>query len=211
MSDDWSTATNQALEEARQQFILAAALENQKVIDTSHPGSSARTVNGNAAPDSSIQITPIASIVRYSYAYMDGVAQFALQTLRGLSPIGRGGDPHPGLYRDSHMLFIDGHSVPDATGWHPGQVLYVSNPEPYAREVELGSGVKFSAPHNVYQQAQPIVAAKFENSFTVRFDFMPINFASAEALSKTLGSRSGGSTLKPSWLSKQPTLIIAER
>jgi hypothetical protein len=195
---DWSTATNQALEAARQQFLIAAALENQKIVDASHPSSSIRSVNGNAgAPDTAIQINPTASVIRYSYNYMDAVAQFALQTLRDLSPVGYGSDPHPGLYRHSHILFIDGHNVTDAKNWLPGQILYVSNPEPYARQVELGSGVSFKAPHNVYEQAQPIIAAKFSDSVTVQFTFMPINFSDP--------------ALRSGWLSRQPTLIISAR
>jgi hypothetical protein len=48
------------------------------------------------------------TIITFRYLNMDEVAQFALKTLRELSPVGSGEDPHPGLYRDSHILFLNG-------------------------------------------------------------------------------------------------------
>jgi hypothetical protein len=55
-----------------------------------------------------------------------------------MSPVGSSGDKHPGLYRDSHLVFIDGHVVKDVSGWQPGQQVNISNPVPYARKIEVG-------------------------------------------------------------------------
>jgi hypothetical protein len=118
---------------------------------------------------------------RIVYRYMDDVVQFALWALGDLSPVGSASDPHPGLYRDSHMLFIDGRNVPDAKSWQPGQVIHISNPEPYARKIELGT-MKISVPPHVYEQAAQIVSAQYGDVASVQFLFMPVRFGSVRSM-----------------------------
>lgn len=152
----------------------------------------------------------------FRYSYMDEIAQFALQTLRERSPVGSSRDPHPGLYRDSHMLFIDGHDVPDATSWQPGQTVFISNPVPWARKIELGT-MKISVPPHVYEGAAPIVAARYGNSVNVRFVFMPVRFGGAEAYAHSLAGQAGGrrrggnAKAIRDWLVRQPALVITSR
>jgi predicted ATP-grasp superfamily ATP-dependent carboligase len=42
----------------------------------------------------------------FRYLAMQDVVDFALETLRLRSPVGGTGDLHPGLYRDSHTVFL---------------------------------------------------------------------------------------------------------
>jgi hypothetical protein len=150
------------------------------------------------------------------YVYMEEVCQFALQTLRDRSPVGSSGDPHPGLYRDSHMLFIDGHNVPDAKNWQPGQQIDISNPVPYSRIIELGNG-KLRAPLHVYEESAPIIAARYGNSVNVQFVYMPVRFGSVQAYAGSLagqaaGARRGGSQKAlRDWLVRQPAIQITSR
>ena len=150
------------------------------------------------------------------YLYMDDIVQFALQTLRDLSPVGSTKDTHPGLYRDSHMLFIDGHNAPDAKNWRPGQQIEISNPVPYSRIVELGNG-RMRAPLHVYEQAQPLIAARYGNSVDVKFTFMPVRFGSVQAYAQSRAGeaakrRKGGSEkVLRDWLVRQPAIIITAR
>jgi hypothetical protein len=158
----------------------------------------------------------VSSRVIYRYVYMDEIAQFVLQTLRERSPVGSSGDKHPGLYRDSHMLFIDGHNVPDAKNWQPGQALEFSNPVPYSRIVELGNG-KMRAPLHVYEETAPLISARYGNSVSVQFTFMPVRFGSVQAYAGSLagqaaGRRRGGSRKAlRDWLVRQPAIIVTER
>ncbi len=153
------------------------------------------------------------SQIVFRYVYMNDIAQFALQTLRDLSPVGSGRDSHPGLYRDSHMLFIDGHNVDDATIWVPGQQLAISNPVPYARRIEAGA-MNISVPPHVYERAAPIVAGRYGNSVNVRFSYMPVRFGSIEAYAQSRASavshRRRRKALRD-WLARQPALIITAR
>ena len=150
------------------------------------------------------------------YVYMTEIATFTLQALRDRSPVGT--DKHAGLYRDSHMLFVDGHNVPDPTNfeWQPGQALEFSNPVPYARKIELGR-IKVSAPPHVYQETAPLVSAKYGNSVKVQFLFMPLRFGSIQAYAdssagRAAGGRKGGSVkARRDWLVRQPAIIITAR
>jgi hypothetical protein len=147
---------------------------------------------------------------------MASVVAFALEVLKGLSPVGSSGDHHPGLYRDSHLVFIDGHVVKDVSGWQPGQQVNISNPVPYARKIEVG-GSTISVPHHVYEKAESIVAARYGNSVNVQFVFMPVRFGSVADYAQSLagqaaGTRRGGSQKAlRDWLVRQPALQITAR
>lgn len=148
--------------------------------------------------------------------YMDEVVQFALQTLRERSPVGSGKDPHPGLYRDSHTIFIDGHNVKDAKNWRPGQQINISNPVPWSRIVELGNG-KLRVPLHVYEETVPLVQARYGNQANVQFVYMPVQFGSVQAYARSLagqaaGKRRGGSQKAlRDWLVRQPAIQITGR
>jgi hypothetical protein len=152
----------------------------------------------------------------YRYAYMAKIVEIAIQELRDRSPIGSGDDPHPGLYRDSHMIFIDGHAVADASGWRPGQQINISNPVPYARKIEVGE-MKLSVPSHVYEVTAQKLAGQFGNSVMVKFVYMPVRFGSVQAYAQSLagqaaGKRRGGrSKALQDWLVRQPTLQITAR
>src|SRR5438309_2158508 len=115
--------------------------------------------------------------IEYSYLNMSEVVAFTLETLRNLSPVGSTDDKHPGLYRDSHLIFIDGHVAKDVSRWRPGQQINIANPEPYSRKIESG----MSVPGHVYEFAQPIIAGRYGNSVNCKFVFMPVEFGSQQA------------------------------
>jgi hypothetical protein len=56
----------------------------------------------------------------FRYLAMQDAVDFALATPRERSPVGSVGDKHPGLYRDSHTVFLNGHVVADVSAWRPG-------------------------------------------------------------------------------------------
>lgn len=156
------------------------------------------------------------SQIAINFVSMQYIVAFALETLREKSPVGSGSDKHPGLYRDSHIVFIDGHNVPDASGWQRGQQVNIANAVPYARKIETG-GMNLSVPAHVYEMTQPIVSARFGNMVSVKFVFMPVQFGSVQAYSHSLagqaaGRRRGGSQRAlADWLVRQPSLQINSR
>lgn len=152
----------------------------------------------------------------YTALRVGDVIEFALQTLKENSPVGGAADPHPGLYRDSHMVFIEGKNVTDWSKWRPGQQINISNPVPYARIIEAGDG-KLRLPLQVYEKAEPVISGRYGNSFNVRFVYMPVRFGSVQAYSTSLagraaGKRRGGSIkARRDWLVRQPALQITAR
>lgn len=154
----------------------------------------------------------------YTFIDMQAVVSFALETLKSKSPVGSKDDEHPGLYRDSHLVFLDGHVVKDVLGWRLGQQINISNPVPYARKIEGGPGKpSFSDPGHVYELSEPIVSGRFGNTVSVKFVFMPVRFGSVQDYAHSLtgqaaGSRRGGSKKAlRDWLVRQPALQITAR
>lgn len=150
----------------------------------------------------------------FYYISMQAVVAFALETLRERSPVGSTGDAHPGLYRDSHTVFIDGHNVADASGWKRGQQVNIANSVPYSRKIELGQ-MKLRVPAHVYEMSAPIVAGRFGNIVNCRFVYMPVSFggvADFAAFSKKIRpGRRMNEKARQEWLSRQPALEITSR
>jgi hypothetical protein len=151
----------------------------------------------------------------YRYYRMGDVVSAALQQLRSNSPVGSSGDPHPGLYRDSHTIFVDGHVVKDLSGWKPGSQINISNPVPYARKIEVGK-MKLSVPNHVYEMAAQVLAGRFGNIAVIKFTFMPVRFGDIQtyaAFSKQLkaGRRRMSEKARQDWLVRQPSLQITAR
>lgn len=152
----------------------------------------------------------------FRYSAMQDIVDFALQTLRGRSPVGSGGDEHPGLYRDSHMVFLNGRVVQggDVSAFRPGDQINISNPVPYARKIEIGR-LTMSVPPHIYEDAAAIVGGRFGNRAVVKFTFMPVRFggiADFAAFSKQLRpGRRMSEKARQDWLSRQPALEIRAR
>jgi len=145
----------------------------------------------------------------YKSFSMAPVAGFAMETLRKGSPIGSGDDPHIGLYRAGHMMFLNGHVVEDASAWKPGDELEISNPVPYSRLIEVGIlRMRVPGTDHVYQRAEQVIAAKYGDVVSVKFRFMPIRFTSAVARARfgRIEGRDRATSAKA--LKRQPALII---
>jgi hypothetical protein len=148
----------------------------------------------------------------YRAIYMTQIVSFALQTLREASPVGAGDDPHIGLYRASHLLFINGQSAADARAWKPGDEVEISNPVPYSRLIEIGI-LKMRVPgtDHVYQHAEQIVRARYGHQVNIRFAFMPVRFANQAAAAGFARREGKDRDTRASSLQQQPALIITAR
>lgn len=175
-----------------QRFIVATAKrEHAKIMTTDpRPASFTRFVDGKAgAPEEDVGPT---GTILYEYPRIDAVAEFALETLRKLSPVGSVGDKHPGLYRDSHMLFLNATPV-DLAGlaaWKPGDEVSIANPLPYARKIEIGK-MKMRVPgtDHVYQQAVQVVNGRFGNVAKARFTYRALAIGSMPATAVMTGGQ----------------------
>ena len=153
----------------------------------------------------------------FRFLPMQDIVAFALETLRSLSPVGKDDDPHPGLYRDSHLVFLNGHVVQDVSAFRKGDQINISNPVPYARKLEIGNG-KMQAPLHVYEDGTLIVNSRYGNRAAIKFTFMPVRFGGIAAYANSLVGqasarqrRGGNPKSYADWLSRQPAIEIKAR
>lgn len=114
--------------------------------------------------------------ITFHYVHMQNVVDFALDALRSHSPVGSGKDPHSGLYRDSHTVFMNGHSGNDVSDWKIGDEVEISNPVLYSRKIEVGN-MQMSVPGTdaVYQHTlDDLRRSKFGNLFRFEFTYRGI-------------------------------------
>lgn len=152
----------------------------------------------------------------FRYLAMQDIVDFALATLKESSPVGSIGDAHPGLYRDSHLVFLNGHVMQggNVSAFRPGDQINISNPVPYARKIEIGR-LTMSVPPHVYEDAAAIVAGRYGNRAAVKFTFMPVRFGGVAAFAafsrRIRPSRRMSDKARQDWLSRQPALEIRAR
>lgn len=188
-------------EEIRQRFIAFAKSENAKVMNADpKPVTFNRFVDGKlGATEEQVKF---GGFVLYRYPRLEIVAQFALETLQRISPVGvPPDDKHPGLYRDSHTILVNGVQSTDFSKWQPGEEIIITNLVPYARVIELGK-MKMRVPGTeaVYQQTEKIVKRQYGNLADIRYTFR--GFAGGALLQ---GKAHGQSD------NRYPALVIREK
>lgn len=154
--------------------------------------------------------------IAFGFLAMQDIVDFALATLHDRSPVGAADDEHPGLYRDSHTVFLNGQVVQGGNvgAFRPGDQINISNPVPYARKIEIGR-LTMSVPPHVYEDTALIVAGRYGNRAVVRFTFMPVRFGGVAAFAafsrRIRPGRRMSEKARQDWLSRQPALEIRAR
>lgn len=220
ISEQIRIAKQVTLADTQALLVATAKQANEKVLATDpRPASFRRFVDGNeGAPEEAVKA---AGVIVYEYQRLDLVAQFALDTLRALSPTGSNGDKHPGLYRDSHTAFVNGDAVRDFSDLPAGAVITITNPQPYARKIEVGGRFKMTVPgtDHVYQQAQRMIAQKYGKVARVAFSYEVLTGGAIDAWASSASARvhaalnrnhAGVGKRASEWLRRQPALTISE-
>lgn len=109
--------------------------------------------------------------VVYKYTYLQEMISVFLQALRDASP------SVSGKYKASHHLYIGGHQVPDDTMLKPGDDIWISNPVPYARRLEIGkrtSGKPFllQVDNRIYERTARKLGSRYSNAAKVEFGYV---------------------------------------
>lgn len=99
----------------------------------------------------------------------EDVLRWIADQLEKHSPVGSGKDPHPGLYKKSHVLFADGKEVEDITKTPPAAEYDFVNIVPYARKIERGSSSQ--APDGVYQAVAILAQQRFGGIADISFAY----------------------------------------
>lgn len=175
----WQSVTAEVLLKVTAKKVVAIAAANAAVMLQNRPSKVIRKVDGD--PNATDDAIKLVSKVVYQYVYLTEIVAVALRLLREKSPVGSKDDKHAGLYRDSHFVFLNGTKVDDVAGWQPGQVIYISNPVPYARKIESGR-MKTSVPGHVYEGAAQVLAPLFSNVASIEYKIVSIDGALQPAL-----------------------------
>lgn len=161
-----------------QQIVAEAKRLHGEIMNADpRPMGFVRHVDGVIAPEEALKP---GGVIVYDYGRLDIIAKRAIAILREISPVGKGRDPHPGLYRDSHRMFIDGHAVDNLNGWREGQEISITNTVVYSQVIERGGkgGKKFriDGGGRVYQRAQQILRRDpdIRNAAEIQFTFRAV-------------------------------------
>jgi hypothetical protein len=103
----------------------------------------------------------------YRYTRLDQPIIFALAFLKQISPVGSGKDRHPGLFRDSWFVMVDGEPTDDFSRIPASAVITITNPQPYSRKIDVGS-MRLSVPPHLVDQAAVAVNGRYGNSVTAQ-------------------------------------------
>lgn len=132
--------------------------------------------------------------------------------LRQHSPVGGGDDPHPGLYKSSHILLADGVEVkapdPKLTA---KEFVWISS-VPYARKVEKRQA------DGVYEGVAALARQRFGNQAKIKFEMRSLAAGGGSLLDRWASSASGKAwaqarsrrreSLHGDWLRRQPSIVI---
>lgn len=129
------------------------------------PAGFIRTVDGSVGvPEENVRPD---GVIVYQYQRIEEAVLFAMDVLRRLSPV------KSGAYREAHTIFFNGKAVLDRlpTVGLDDRIV-ISNLEPYARKIELGTmKMTVSGTDMVYQQARQIVREQFRGRVLVDFTY----------------------------------------
>lgn len=162
------------------QIAAEAKRLNAEIMNTDpRPINFVRHVDGVEGVDETA-VKP-GGIIVYDYNRLDLVAKDALRLLRENSPVGgsKSPDPHPGLYRDSHRLYLNLRPVDDLSAWKPGDEISITNLVPYARVIELNSKggkskFKVSGGGHVYEKTVRALQRAYREIADIQFTFRAV-------------------------------------
>lgn len=202
---------------ARSQLIAQVAREDILEIDRVNDAAVGtdvqyRTFVNGSANDRLETVNPDSGTIAAAWDLGTDVVKIVGDMLREHSPVGSGRDPHPGLYRDSHILFADGVEVksPDpslsAKEW-----VYISG-VPYARKIENRQA------DGVYESVAALARQRFGNTAKITFAFRSLAEGGGTALDSWASSSGGKAwanarshrreSLHGDWLRRQPAIVI---
>lgn len=180
MERNFAIAVQKTIAETKKVLVRTAKREHAIIMRTSpQPVTFTRFVDGRkGAPEETVN--PFGVIV-YQYPRLDVVVEFALETLRRLSPV------RSGLYRSSHTLYLNGTPVSNLSRYRSGDQIIIGNPLPYARKIEVGS-MKMRVPGQIYERAVRAVNRRYGNVAKAVFNFR--GFISGSVVSGRAGNKS---------------------
>lgn len=179
---DWPKKTER---DAKALLIRTARTGHQRIMaDAAAKGlTPSWEAYANHPGNSNLETVVLPGPIVYNYRYLSDLIQFALDELRLQSPVGASLK-----YRNSHTVYVNdqpmGYTIP--TTIKAGDKIYIANPVPYARRLEVGrtrSGRAFliQVPNRIYQRVTEMTKAEGKGRANVRMGYVDLG---AHALAK---------------------------
>ena len=132
-------------------------------------------VYANRPGNSNLETVVLPGPIVGLFDYRREAAIVGMKRLREASP------EKTGDYRDSHMILLNGQQVDQLpVNLSRGDVITLTNPQPYARRLEIGrtkSGRKFTlkVPNRIYERAaKRFLSPIYRNLMSIRFDYIDL-------------------------------------
>lgn len=162
--------------EAKDLLIKTARAVNHRIISEAvqRDGSPPEwEVYANSPGNENIETVRLPGPIVYTYRYRREILVEALRQLVKFSPVGSG------RYRDSHTIYINGVPAPADTLIHPNTEVWIANPVPYARRLEIGrttSGRPFlvSVPNRIYERTVKYLQSRYRNAANISFGYIDV-------------------------------------
>jgi hypothetical protein len=148
----------------------------------------------NSPGNSDLQSVKLPGPIVYNYRYLSELIQFALDELRRQSPV------VSGAYRDSHTIYVNdapqGTTIPKTI--RPGDRIFISNPVPYARRLEVGrtkGGERpflISVPNRIYYRVTEMTKVEGKGRAQVSMGFVDLGAWTLKNDQKSLVKTSTG-------------------
>lgn len=128
----------------------------------------------NAPGNTNLESVRLPGPIVFRYRYIREIVIALMRALEAASPV------RTGAYRKSHTLYVDGLPAALGTPIRAGQEVFIANPVPYARRLEIGkteSGRDFliSVPNRIYERtAKGPIARRYRNAAGIRFGYVTI-------------------------------------
>jgi hypothetical protein len=130
----------------------------------------------NQPGNSNLESVVLPGPIVYNYRYLVDLIRFALDELRKQSPTVSGN------YRNSHTVYVNdapvGGDVPKTI--NPGDKIYIANPVPYARRLEIGrtkGGARpflISVPNRIYYRVTEMIKTEGKGRAKVYMKFIDL-------------------------------------
>lgn len=186
-----------------QQAIAAqlAAFAHAEVEDAIRRGEASpsyrRFVNGQ--PDMPEERVTLPGPIDYVFSGWDQIIPFALDYLRGRSPVDSGD------YQNSFVVIVNGRVVSRSSSGYQRRVLFggqagggldipadalvtITNTQPYTRKIEVGA-MRLSVQPRIFEDAEHEVASKFEGQVSTSTQYLRLHGGIADGVPYTLKGR----------------------
>jgi len=175
----FQAAKNATADEVRKQIAAFAKREHGKILSAEpRPQSFTRFVDGvEGAREDAVRLN---GVIHYIYHRLEEVARDAIEVLKARSPLG---PVERGHYRDLHTMFLNGQPVTDLDGWKPGDEVFIANPMPYARKIEIGlMRMRVPGTDQVYLEAVRMMRSTHGRLVDIRFAYRNLRSGRAPAM-----------------------------